>query len=269
MPFQKIYAEIIEMIKKTVLDTQMCRDILRRSGVQSGVGAQGLPPGGTTGQRLQLNSTATGWDWIDTMAVAERIPELNFSDPDVEPVVTLGIAPRRVIYFGNLRNPSTTPTDYGPEDHVSHGLLPIADHATHQYFIWEDIPSGLYYYPLNVDWFVKKVDLSASTRMNAPVQINVAACVVDGSPAADLQVHYSTSSRTGPWTLLASVDLAPGGVRRGAWVDLPEEAKADVWLSLFINARSSVSTLHLGYAESRVRWNPPSDYWQPQYNWIS
>lgn len=269
MAFQKTYAEILEMIKRTVLKTSVARDILRRSGLHTGAGATGLPPGGTTGQRLKLNAFESGWEWVDTQAATERIPEINFSDPDVEPVVSLGFAPRRVIHFGSLRNPSTTPTDYGPVDHVSHGLLPIADHATHQYFVWEGIPAGLWYYPLNVDWFVKKVDLSASTRLNTPVQINVAACVMEGSPAADLQVRYSTSSRNGPWTLLAGVDLAPGGVRRGAWVELPTSAKADVWLSLFINARSSVSKLHLGYAESRVRWNPPTDYWQPYYDWVS
>lgn len=139
---------------------------------------------------------------------------------------------------------------------------PYARHDVHQYFVWESIPAGDWYYPLNVDWFVKQVDLGAGARLGCPIQINVQACVAEGNPSAELLVKYSTASRSGPWTTLASCDLSPGGLVRSEWQNIPEEAQGDVWLSLFLRAHGGVSRLHMVYAEARVRWDPPEDYWR-------
>lgn len=59
MSFRKTYAEIVEMILHGALDTQFCRDLVRRSGVRAGQGA-GVPPGGYAGQALKKSSDADG-----------------------------------------------------------------------------------------------------------------------------------------------------------------------------------------------------------------
>lgn len=43
MPFTRTYQELLEMISKALLDTQMCRNIVRRAGLQSSGGVAGSP----------------------------------------------------------------------------------------------------------------------------------------------------------------------------------------------------------------------------------
>lgn len=218
----------------------------------------------------------------DTTTSTLGIPgtEADFTKTPVNP---LGVGPRRIIHFGSLRNPTESPTYYTDEheadpvhvdDYYSHPDLnrriqPIGNHRARQFFIWEDIPEGEWYYPLNLHVFNKKVDFTASLRMNAPIQTRIEACVVEGIPDADLALAYSTSSRTGPWTHLASVDLSSGGAVRSEKHLLPEEAKADVWVCLRLVARSDIARLHLSYASARAQWLIPTDYWQPYRIWSS
>lgn len=290
MAFRRTYNEILELIRQTALESSVARAILRKSGIRSGDdNVASLPPGGKKGDLLYLYQLSPyfglplkDFRWTPPTALYndlndESIPEnMDFpSDRDftISPAQTYGFGPRPVIRFGGLRNPPSVPsyysTDFFMYNAAARGMRPIGDHQRKQFFEWESIPQGEWYFPLNVNWFVKKVDLGASARFNNPVQISVCAMVVEGNPSADLKVCYSTSSRTGPWTELASVDLQPGGLRQGEWITLPEEAKGDVWLTLRLNARSPVSLLHTAYAESRVRWDYPSDVWQPYYPWLS
>lgn len=137
-----------------------------------------------------------------------------------------------------------------------------------QYLIWESIPQGTWYFPFNVPWWVRKVDLGGSVRSLCPIQINVGACLVEGGVPAELVVRYSTSSNHGPWIDLAACDLSGGGLVRSEWEAVPDGAKGDVFLGLFLRARAPIAKLHVIYAESRVRWDLPEDYWQPVYDWV-
>lgn len=185
------------------------------------------------------------------------------------PVNTLGIGPRRIIHFGNLRNPPAVPTYYpGPDDYTT-TMRPIGDHRARQFFVWEDIPEGRWYYPLNLDFYNKKVDFAASAVMNVEMATRICACVVEGNPNAELVFCYSLESRTGPWIEVGWCDLQPGGAVRSAKHALADEMKADIWVCLMLRARSAISKLHLSYATVTAEWILPTDYWQPYRTWTS
>lgn len=201
-------------------------------------------------------------------------------DPTHTPSNRLGIAPRRFINFSKLRNPAEAPVrpliftpptpgadpekvdNYFTHVQLSRPIQPISDHAAQQFLVWEDIPAGRYYYPLNLDLYNKKVDFSAANRV-APIEVYLEGCLAEGNPDAEFVVCYSTASRTGPWTELCTADLQWGGAFMGDPLTLPEAARADVWVTLMLRARSPVDFLHVMHVKGMAQFKYPHEFWQP------
>lgn len=122
--------------------------------------------------------------------------------------------------------------------------------------VWENIPAGTWHYPYNVDWFVTKRDLSARLNQNRRRQMKMRTGWVEGSPPADLILRYSTDAQN--WTDLMSVDLAGTSlVHSTGWLPFPEGPTAnDVFLGLFLRARSPIAKLHMGQVDAFMRWEP-------------
>lgn len=312
------YKEILELLLNKVLSFPVCRAIIRKSGIRTRVlEAVLLPPGGR--KRQVLAKVGNNFFWADTVfrgflehdrdGTSRYDPNFGSYPEGQFPSTTgatitgtdagvagteadwsktapnqLGLGPRRIIHFGNLRNPVAPSPDYyqqmaannpGLGDDYFHlsdatkRMQPIGNHRARQFFIWENIPAGYWYYPMNLHHFNKRVDFSAAITMDVHQTVRVGACVVEGNPDAELVLVYSTASRLGPWTQLAAVDLAPGGPVRGNKNQLPDGAKADVWVCLQLHARSTVAKLHLSYATAWAEWLLPIDYWQPYENRVS
>lgn len=253
------------MIRGTVLDAAVARAILRKSGWKPGAGTSGtgndlgglLPPGGEPGDVLWYSfgfpvGTPDTWapQWTkpaylqhieEGWAVDRAHPHLG----DDHPVVLYTLA---------LKNPDYT-VGIAPDNDNRLDNIPVVEDALsrQELLVWEAIPAGTWYYPFNVEWFVTKRELSVPGKY-LPRQIKLRTGWVGGSPDATLHFVYSTDASA--WTPLVSVDLSGGGVKNSGWVTFNESASADVYLGLFLEAHSSISSLHMGAIEVLMRWAP-------------
>lgn len=248
------------MLIKSVLTANVARDIVRRSGWRPGAGSAGggggnigglLPPGGEPGDQLWFMSPTTlsdpAWFKPNYLSAAEAgtPPELSrpwLGDDKPVPIFTFG-----------TRNASYTGIDAATRDGTVEAAK-VGDRRE-QLLVWDDVPTGFYYYPFNVPWFVTKRELTARPGQYLPRQIKLRGAVVEGNPAADLKFCASTSD-TGPWTTLVSADLSGGGPFNSGWITFNEALAGDVFLGLFVDVHSSISTLHMGPIEVLMRWAP-------------
>lgn len=256
--FRRTYNEIIEMLIKSVLTANLARDIVRRSGWRPGAGGDGggslgglIPAGGEPGDQL--------W-YMDPQVPASPV----WFKPNYLSAVEGGMPPQLArpwlgddkpvpIFTFGTRNPDYTGISTADRDGTVDAAT-VGDRAE-ELLVWEDVPEGFYHYPFNVEWFVTKRELSARPGQYLPRQIKLRGVVVEGNPDCDLKFCASASG-TGSWATLVSVDLSGGGPFNSGWITFNEAAAADVFLGLFVDVRSAISTLHMGPIEVLMRWAP-------------
>lgn len=260
--FRRTYDEIIEMLIRTVLTPSVARDILRKSGFrpQAGGGPLGglIPPGGEPGDQLwyKFSSPASPSDpttWIPTWFKPNYLSAIEDGMPPELAKPWLGDNKPVPIFTFGTRNPDYTGIGAADRNGTVEAAR-IGDRAE-ELLVWEDVPSGFFYYPFNVEWFVTRRELNARPGQYLPREIKLRGVVVEGNPDCDLRFCHATSS-SGPWTALVSADLSGGGVFNSGWVTFDEDAADDVYLGLFVDVRSSISVLHMGPIEVLMRWAP-------------
>lgn len=262
MPFGKTYKEIAELLlPKVVLDTSVCRDILRRSGYRPGMGAAGgdlgglIPPGGDPGDVLWFTFSPGPTPvppelWSPMWFKPSYLTHIADGGDPAHAHPVLGDNKGVVLYSFAARNPDYFETG---SDTVT-GTITSANDAMsrNEMLVWEDIPSGEFYYPFNVDWFVGRREITARGGQYLPREIKMRGSVLEGTPAANLR--FKVSADASSWTTLVSADLAGGGPFTTGWLPFNENVAGDVYLGLFLNARSSISRLHMGPVEVLMRW---------------
>lgn len=268
--FERFYKAILDMIPDVVLDVQVARDILRKSGWQPTAGSDGggdgggggdlgglIPPGGEPGDVLWYSygsppgapdTWVPFWEKPDYLQHIEEGWAVDRARPhlgDDHPVALYTLALRNIDYTVGA----------SPTNNSRAVNIPIVEDALRrqELLVWESIPAGMWYYPFNVEWFVTKRELSVPGKYLAR-QIKLRTGWVQGSPDATLHFRYSTTATS--WTTLVSVSLAGGGVKNSGWVDFNEAAAADVYLGVFLEAHSSITSLHMGMIEVLMRWAP-------------
>lgn len=253
--FPRTYKAIVDMLINKVLDVRMARAIVRKSGLtlDEASDLSGLiPPGGEPGDQLWFRSPQTLSDpvWFKPNYLSSIEGEVELAIP------WLGDNKAVPIFTFSARNPIYT--DIG--DVTRDGTVEAARVGDYvqELLVWEDVPPGFWYYPFNVEWFVTKRELNAREGQYLPREIKLRGVVAEGAPDAEMQFCYSMSG-SGGWTSLVSADLSSasaGGAFNSGWVLFNEDAAADVYLGLFLNANSSISTLHMGPVEVLMRWSP-------------
>lgn len=261
--FPRTYKAIVDMLVNKVLDVQLARAILRKSGFTSekaDTDLSGLiPPGGDPGDVLWFRFSWSGTppapveDWIPFWFKPQYLQDIEAGYPLALTHPFLGDNKSQVLYSFGSRNPNyseSNPTNRTQTyDAANVGL------SASELLVWEDVPPGFWYYPFNVPWFVTKRELNARPGQYLPREIKLRGVVAEGSPNAEMKFCYSTSG-SGVWTSLVSADLSGGGGFNSGWVAFNETAAADVYLGLFLNAHSSISRLHMGPVEVLMRWSP-------------
>lgn len=256
------------MLLKSVLTANLARDIVRASGWRPGAGSGGgggggtnlgglLPPGGNPGDVLwytfdfgSVPTPVSGWHprWEQPNYLREIEDGLR---PDLAKP-WLGDNKAVPVYTFAARNPDYTETG---DDTIDGTTTAANDGMTrNELLVWEDIPTGFWHYPFNVPWFVTKRELTARDGQYLGRQIKLRGHAIEGGDA-DLKFCASTSG-TGSWATLVSADLSGGGAFNSGWMPFNEAAAADVFLGLFVDVRSSISTLHMGPIEVLMRWSP-------------
>ena len=231
MGFSRTYLALQQMVKGALLETQMARAIIRKSGFISGSGPM-LPEGASAWDGLKKNSAEDfDADWFTLFKY------LAYGEPTA------------LIHHVTLRN---------MDAHAEPTFPDVSAPISEEFCRWDDVPAGTHYHPLGADWWVTKSDLSRAEQIR--VQINNFAAI-----DAALHVGYHTAStyNGASWNLLASVELDSTGLLVGDWMDLPEEARADVWTALLLVANSPVSTFHSYNAKAEVRFFPRSKHINP------
>lgn len=147
------------MLINKVLDVQLARDIVRKSGVtlEEFDDLDGLiPPGGEPGDQLWFRSPQTLSDpvWFkpNYLSAIEGGAEAELAIP------WLGDDKAVPIFTFSARNPIYT--DIGGDDRDGTVEAAKVGDYVEELLVWEDIPAGFWYYPFNVDWFVTKRELT-------------------------------------------------------------------------------------------------------------